>query len=104
RAPRLVGYRPKDLKTRSGLTVGTPAYMSPEQATASEIDPRSDIYTIGVVLYEMLPAAPPLTGAGYGDVMLMHVNDPPPRDSTRRRDVPPWLEEVVMRCLEKEPA
>src|SRR6185436_8482752 len=51
----------------------------------------------------MLTGAPPFTGAGYGDVMLMHVNDPPPRLSTRRRDVPPGLEAVVMRCLEKEP-
>ena len=100
---RLIGDRPQELKTRSGLTVGTPTYMSPEQATASEIDARSDIYTVGVVLYEMLCGMPPFTGAGYGDVMLMHVNDAAPRLSSRRSDVPPWLESVVTRCLEKEP-
>lgn len=100
---RLTIDRPKELRTRSGLTVGTPTYMSPEQATASEIDPRSDLYAIGVVLYEMISGRPPFVGAGYGDVMLMHVNDPPPRLATCAPHVPPWLEQVVMRCLEKEP-
>jgi serine/threonine-protein kinase len=100
---RLTIDRPKELQTRSGLTVGTPTYMSPEQATASEIDCRSDLYAIGVLLYEMLAGAPPFTGAGYGDVMLMHVNDPPTPISAHRSDVPPWLELVVMKCLEKEP-
>jgi serine/threonine-protein kinase len=100
---RLMGDRPQELKTRSGLTVGTPTYMSPEQATASEIDARSDVYTVGVVLFEMLAGAPPFTGAGYGDVMLMHVNDPAPRLSSRRPDVAPWLDQLVARCLEKKP-
>ncbi len=100
---RLTIDRPKELRTRSGLTVGTPTYMSPEQATASPLDARSDLYAIGVLLYEMIAGVPPFVGAGYGDVMLMHVNDPPPALSSRRADVPSWLEAVVMRCLEKEP-
>jgi eukaryotic-like serine/threonine-protein kinase len=100
---RLTIDRPKELRTRSGLTVGTPTYMSPEQATASEIDARSDLYAIGVLTFEMITGQPPFVGAGYGDVMLMHVNDPPPRLSSRRADVPSWLDAVVMRCLEKDP-
>ncbi|MSP63487.1 MAG: serine/threonine protein kinase [Myxococcales bacterium] len=99
---RLTEQRPKELRTRSGLTVGTPTYMSPEQATAGAIGARSDLYAVGVLLFEMITGKPPFTGV-YGDVMLKHVNDPPPSLSARRPGVPAWLEALVMRCLAKEP-
>lgn len=101
---RLLEELPRDLRTKTGQTVGTPMYMSPEQATASEdLDGRSDIYMLGVVLFELLTGTRPFCGAGYGEVMLKHVNDPPPRPTSRRRSIPPWLEDIVMRCLEKDP-
>ena len=99
---RLAESRPKELRTRSGLTVGTPTYMSPEQATASPVDGRSDLYAVGILLFEMITGKPPFVG-GYGDVMLQHVHDPPRRLAQARPDVPPWLDELVMRCLDKEP-
>ena len=99
---RTAELRPKELRTRSGLTVGTPTYMSPEQATASTIDARSDLYAVGVLLYEMLTGKPPFTGV-YGDVMLKHVHDAPVPVIERVPEVPRWLDGVVMRCLEKSP-
>ena len=91
--------------TTVGVAVGTPTYMSPEQATGAEnLDQRSDIYALGVMGYEMLTGRPPFTAKTAAGVLSAHVLEKPVPIRTIRAAVPPRLEEIIMRCLEKEPA
>ena len=86
-----------------GLTVGTPFYMSPEQALGRELDARSDLYTVGVVLFELFAGQRPFPGRDAAEVMQKHVSLEPPRLSTFRPDIPEYLERVVVACLAKRP-
>jgi serine/threonine-protein kinase len=88
--------------TRAGWVHGTPAYMSPEVCNGARADARSDVYSLGAVLYFLLTGTPPFTAATAAAVMVAHVNDVPDLPSTRAA-VPPDVERVVMRALEKEP-
>ncbi len=91
--------------TTLGVAVGTPAYMSPEQAAADpHIDHRSDIYAVGVMAYEMLTGRPPFHGTTPQQVLAAHVTEVPDSVAKRRPAIPPQLEQVVMRCLAKRPA
>jgi serine/threonine-protein kinase len=91
--------------SETGITVGTPAYMSPEQAGAEDrIDGRSDLYSLGCVLYEMLAGGPPFTGPSAQAVLARQAVDPVPPLRTVRKAVPPHVERAVMRALEKVPA
>lgn len=89
--------------TSSGALVGTPAYMSPEQARGDEIDYRADIYALGVVAYEMLAGRPPFTGNPLS-IIMAHASQTPPPLRQFRPDLPPEVEAVVMKALAKEPA
>ncbi len=90
--------------TASGVLVGTPAYMSPEQCKGSgQVDGRSDLYALGCVLYGMLAGRPPFLGEGGGDVIAHHIFVAPEPPSRHTTGVPPELDAVVMRLLEKEP-
>jgi serine/threonine protein kinase/tetratricopeptide (TPR) repeat protein len=89
--------------TETGLAVGTPAYMSPEQASAAQVDGRTDIYALGCVLFEMLAGEPPYTGPTAQAVIAKRLTMPIPRLSTVRA-VPPGIEAVVTRALAKAPA
>ena len=94
-----------DRLTETGLAVGTPAYMSPEQAGGgSAIDGRSDIYSLGCVLYEMLGGSPPFTGPTPQSVMAKQVVAPPPPLRERRSDVPDLVDRALTKALAKEPA
>ncbi|MDX2015711.1 MAG: protein kinase [Myxococcaceae bacterium] len=88
-------------KTAAGIVVGTPQYMSPEQAKAIVVDVRSDIYSLGLILYELLAGKPAFTGETPPIVMVKQVTEPPP-------PLPDWvpeaLTELVMHMLEKDPA
>ena len=90
--------------TRAGLALGTPSYMSPEQATGDTIDARSDQYSLGCVLYEMLAGGPPFTGPSPQSVVAKSLSAPRPHVGRVRSDVPPALEQVVLRAMALEPA
>lgn len=90
--------------TASGVIIGTPHYMSPEQAAGlRELDARSDVYSLGAVIYEMLAGAPPFTGATPQAVLAGHLAQPVPDITARRGDVTPASAEVLARALAKEP-
>jgi eukaryotic-like serine/threonine-protein kinase len=91
--------------TDAGVAIGTPAYMSPEQATGSELlDSRSDIYSLGCVLYEMLAGEPPFTGASAQAVLAAQVTATPKPLGQLRRGTQPAVLETVARALAKDPA
>ncbi|HET9294804.1 MAG TPA: protein kinase, partial [Gemmatimonadales bacterium] len=91
--------------TTAGVALGTPAYMAPEQATADpHLDGRVDIYALGVLGYEMLTGQPPFHGLNPQQTLAAHVTQAPVAVGQRRPGLPPALEHVVMRCLEKRPA
>jgi eukaryotic-like serine/threonine-protein kinase len=91
--------------TTVGVAVGTPTYMSPEQATGEEhIDQRSDIYALGILGYELLTGSTPFTGKTAQAILSAHVLEPPAEITTKRPAVPPALADLLMRCLEKNPA
>ena len=91
--------------TGTGCVVGTPEYMSPEQATGDEtLDGRSDVYSLGCVLYEMLSGQPPFTGRTAQIVAARHCQDAPPSVRVVRPNLPPGIEEVLQTALAKVPA
>ena len=90
--------------TESGLAVGTPAYMSPEQATGSPVDTRSDIYSLGLLVYEMLAGDPPFTGTTPQMVMAKQASERVPSLEIVRPNVPLELVEVIEKALSKVPA
>ncbi len=89
--------------TRTGTIVGTPGYMSPEQFDGQDVDERTDIYSLGVVLFEVLTGRLPFTGKTPIAVAMKHKTEPPPLPRSLRGDLPAWLERLVLQCLEKAP-
>jgi serine/threonine-protein kinase len=91
--------------TGMGISLGTPAYMAPEQVTADPaVGHRADLYALGVVAYEMLAGAPPFRGRSAQQVLASHVAEAPVPITTRRYDVPDALADLIMACLQKDPA
>ena len=96
---------PFETLTQVGTSLGTPAYMAPEQAMGDPAtDHRADLYALGVVAYELLAGGRPFTGTTVHELVRAHVTQAPPDLAARRADVLPALAALVMRCLEKEPA
>ena len=90
--------------TATGMAIGTPAYMSPEQSTGDrQIDGRSDLYSLGVVGYQMLTGDPPFEAPSTPALLVKHLSERPAPITARRRGVPPDLERAIMLLLEKDP-
>lgn len=90
--------------TRTGVIVGTPEYMAPEQALGHAVDARTDIYSFGVVIYQMLAGQAPFIRPNSVAIAYAHVNEPPPLLRERRSDVPKSVEAVVFKALAKQPS
>jgi serine/threonine protein kinase/Tfp pilus assembly protein PilF len=84
------------------MLIGTPAYVSPEQAKGEEVDKRSDIYSLGIILFEMLTGKRPFEADNLDDFVTMHIHKKPPRPSELIPQIPPLLDEIVLRCLKKD--
>jgi eukaryotic-like serine/threonine-protein kinase len=89
--------------TEAGSIVGTAQYLSPEQARGGDVDQRSDLYSLGVLMYEMLTGAVPFSGDTPVEIAMKHLSQTPEPPSTKRHDVPRELDMVVMRALAKDP-
>ncbi len=91
-------------QTQTGMLMGTPLYMSPEQCRgAKEIDTRSDIYSLGLIMYEMLCGAPPFVSEGFAELISMHLMRPPAPPRTHNPAIGEEVEQVILRALAKEP-
>ena len=98
---KLTGDAKGSSQTRTGIVMGTPAYMSPEQCEGrGNVDHRTDVYALGIVLYEMLTGRVPFIGEGYGEIIVQHLAQRPPPPSAFRI-LPPHVELVVLKALEK---
>src|SRR5438046_4789178 len=90
--------------TQTGTVMGTATYFSPEQAQGHPVDARSDVYALGVVIYEMVAGRPPFVGDNPVSIAYLHVRETPLPASRHNPDVPPPLEAVIMKTLAKNPA
>ena len=89
--------------TQLGKVIGSPSYMSPEQVQSQSIDLRSDIFSLGIVLYQMLTGQTPFSGESSNSIMYQIVNEPPKKPSLLNHQIPDILDVIVLRCLEKKP-
>jgi formylglycine-generating enzyme required for sulfatase activity/predicted Ser/Thr protein kinase len=89
--------------TASGMVVGTPTYMSPEQVVGDKVDHRADLYALGIVGYEMLAGRPPFSGSTPTEVLMKRVATPAEPVERTRPDAPPALAAVINRCLQQDP-
>jgi len=97
---------PGSTATKTGTTVGTPQYMSPEQVASSKVDGRSDLYSAGIMFYELIVGQPPFTASeadGPFTLMAKHVQAPPKPPSVHKPGLDPQLEEVILKSLSKRP-
>src|SRR5262245_48633322 len=96
--------RQSDVKTQTGLLLGSPKYMAPEQLLGRAIDHRCDLFALGVVLYEMVTGIPPFAGDDLTQIMYKIVHTTPPAPSAVDARLPPMLDPIVAKALAKDPA
>jgi serine/threonine protein kinase len=100
----IASYSGAERLTGTGVTVGSPSYISPEQATDKPITARSDVYALGVVLYELLTGRRPFESDNLPAIVIAHVEEPPQPPSAHTSGIAPALDALVMKCLAKDPA
>ena len=100
---RALASRDTWVSTKPGFLFGTVGYMAPEQVKGEPVDHRSDIFSLGVILYEMLAGKRPFRGESPIETLCAILRDDPPRLPERRREVPAHLDRIVTRCLQKVP-
>src|SRR5215469_15762897 len=89
--------------TTTGMTLGTVQYYAPEQAQGEIVQPAADVYALGIVMYEMLTGKPPFDGDTPVSVAVRHIQDLPEPPRKQNPKIPPGLEALILRCLEKDP-
>ncbi len=89
--------------TKTGTVFGTPHYVSPEQASGAKVDHRTDIYSLGVILFQMATGRLPFESTSGLEVLVKHIKEQPPKPSSIVETVPPELERIILKALEKEP-
>jgi serine/threonine-protein kinase len=94
---------PAGKSTQTGAAMGTPRYMAPEQCMGKAVDHRADIYSLGVILYEIFAGVVPFRGESFGELIYKHMSETPEPPS-KHRPVAPELEKLILSCLEKDPA
>jgi serine/threonine-protein kinase len=100
---KLTGAGGASSKTQTGVVIGTPYYMSPEQcAGRGQIDHRSDIYSLGCLMYELITGVLPFPGEGFGDILVAHLTRDPPKPTEVKPDAPKELEAVVIKAMTKD--
>ena len=93
-----------NVKTQTAAMMGTPMYMSPEQCRgAGQVDQRADVYSLGCVLFTLVTGRPPFDADGAGEIIAMHLREPAPLASSVAPGIPSAIDEVIARCLEKNP-
>ena len=101
---KLSDDNPGKIKTNTGALMGTPIYMSPEQCRGlATLDHRSDIYSLGCVVFHLLTGRPPFEGEGMGDIIAAHIREPALAPSSRAPEIAPGIDALVLRCLAKSP-
>jgi len=91
-------------RTRTGVVLGTPAFMSPEQLEGKNVNGHTDLFALGVSLYELLTGHLPFRGASMTNLMFVIANEPHPSATSVRPDLPAWLDALFDRALAKDPA
>src|SRR5438270_1767090 len=91
-------------KTQTGMVMGTPAYMSPEQGSgaSNKIDGRSDIYSLGVMMFQLATGRLPFPGSNFGEVLIGHIQVPPPHPRSLNAQIPEPYEAIILKCLQKK--